>query len=153
MNASSARDTADFNDLVRSIVLAHTTTGEYQEYFLKLREALLATLTADPTARRSSDATALDSLLGQALTLLSQNLDPFAGFLEAPRTVVDLYQKHAQPIRDSAAQWQRSLDALVRDLIAIRWPETRNAVVAWEALADRGVPRQPPVVSDPLDDI
>lgn len=153
MNAPSASDTADFNDLVRAVVLAQTTTGESREYFSKLRDVLLETLTVALPARRSSEAAGLDILLERAVSLSCHNLDPFAGFFEAPRTVVDLYQKHAEPLQQGARGWQRAIDALIHDAVAARWPGTVNSVVAWAKLIERGVePRQPEVVSDPWDD-
>ena len=67
--------------------------------------------------------------------------------------MVDLYQKHAEPLQQGARAWQRAIDALIHDAAAARWPGTVNSVVAWAELKERRVePRQPEVVSDPWDD-
>jgi hypothetical protein len=42
---------------------------------------------------------------------------------------------------------------LIHDTVAARWPGIATCVLPWATLAEQGMPRHPPIVSDVWDDV
>ena len=80
---------------------------------------------------------ALGDLLHHAVQLRRQQLDPFAGYLEAPESIIRLYQDHGASLRDLDTHRSEAFAPLLSDA-ATAFYRAHGAPVIWGALIAHG---------------
>jgi hypothetical protein len=115
-----------------------------------LRGALGADPDADARSLDRPGGRSLRYLLDATVAMLAADRSPFAGFLEAPREVVALYQRHGKAINAAGGALNDTLTELLKDLIVeiYKIPLTRTATD--ETLRQHGFDPYDPE-PDPLD--
>lgn len=113
-------------------------------------DAMLAAVTeiahgrplTDPEASRTGMAV----IVRAALDGLCAPMNPFASFLEAPQSIIELYGRHGDAVGELSARRTEVLTALLRDAATALFEQCRP--VSWKDLLDRGVSPTPPPVPD-----
>lgn len=76
-------------------------------------------------------------------THLHQTITPFQGMLEAPRSIIEVYQTHSRALRDLVVARDKVLTAVLEDLAARVMDDLQG--VSWRDLETLGaVHQQPP---------
>lgn len=94
---------------------------------------------------------ALHRTLQNIVRCMRAQIDPFAGTLEAPRAVAELYRKHSQALKAAETARAAALEPLLRDAAAA-WFACLGPPLLWADLTARGVPREAPEVPVDADD-
>ena len=92
----------------------------------------------------------LGELLADVLSRL-ENLDsPFDGYLEAPKSIAELYHRHGRRIAEANAALRTSLLELAVDLVAAVWRIEPGTTVSYTRIREHGFDMTRPA-PDPLD--
>jgi hypothetical protein len=115
-----------------------------------LRGALGADADADTRSLDRPGGRSLHYLLDATVAMLASARSPFAGYLEAPREVVTLYQRHGKAINAAGDTLNDTLIELLKDLIVEIYKIPRTRTVSDETLRQHGFNPEDPE-PDPLD--
>ena len=142
---------AEETDLfTRSDLVAAVTGAAGRPYHLREWGQAVLDAVADGANRRGRrlvDGPLFDTLTNTA-TCLGLPASPFEGMVEAPRSVIDVYQAHKQDLSESVELREQVLGAVLEDLAALVIEQLRGTT--WRHLEAHGAVREqppaPPVV-------
>jgi len=108
---------------------------------ITLQELLGVAAEPDPD---STDQLAFIGLVEACVSILSRDISPFAGFLEAPPGIIDLYSRHGERFDALREDREHYIHMLLSDGIARLFPRARSNRVPWREMRARGVATTPP---------
>jgi len=142
----------DADVFTHSDLVAATTGSAGDPYHLRdWGQAVLDAVarTSDPHGPRLVEWPLLDTLTNAA-TCLCLPATPFEGMLEAPRSVIDVYQAHKRNLNELVEMRSRVLGAVLRDLATTVIEQLQGTT--WRELEAHGAVREQPP-SPPVADV
>lgn len=120
-------------------VLDGVTQWHLHEWVTTLIDAVTEVADSYPPDRR-----ALTDLLHATMDLRRGDVSPFAGLMEAPRTIIALYRKHGQAMVELTELRDRAYDPLLRDLSAALYRQHGTPIPWSDLIAHGATPVRPP---------
>jgi hypothetical protein len=132
----------------------HNAAPELRLYHSTKLTALQQALGADISAAASESSSlgnfALQRLIDTTVMMLAGDRSPFAGFLEAPKEVAMMYQRHGGSIKSAGGALDEALTALLIDLIVEVYQVPIDRTIPGDALREHGFNPEVPE-PDPFD--
>lgn len=111
--------------------------GEAADHLRRRYDALAAALAATGSGQRRRDAS-VEPLIDEAARALATLQSPFAGYLEAPPAVIDLYQLHGAALADQVERTRALLTEFLLDAYTALWNLAPDASVPESVLDGLG---------------
>lgn len=96
-----------------------------------------------PHRRFTDDRRFLPGLLEKTIALLAQPTNPFGSYLEAPKLIIEAYERHNEQLGRAGTALRGAQRDLALDLLSILEPDLDSRATSHEALREAGLPEYP----------
>ena len=123
------------------------------EYWHRRRTTLqeLLGIGLDPDGQADRTWRQISQFFEDCVELLNRTIDPFDGYLEAPRAIYDLNTRHGQKFHELSEERNKIVLEVLTDCIERYYPTAAAAHTSWGDLHARGVDPKPPHHDDDPD--
>lgn len=91
----------------------------------------------------TDDRRYLPGLLKQTIAILAQPTNPFGRYLEAPKLIIEAYERHNEQLGRAGTALRGAQRDLALDLLSILEPDLDSRATSHEALREAGLPEYP----------